>query len=261
MVGMKVCPHCGSTMFAAKIIAPGAVQSLEDGTFKIVSEKKDGRVTEIVMCARCRHEITEDDLVTGVACKECNRVVNPVDVDSTGVCDVCRAKKERADLANASQEDLIKMIINMERAAKGIVMPASDMAKGLPDEDKSDKDSVSESISVEEDTRDTEKKSPRGRRRVAKREPSEEAPQTDAPTDEGSKDDSNNGGEAENVAEATPDDVNNIANQQEAPFPSVIAEDITGVNMNSQPEPPVSVATHDVSGVNNFAMYESDEAF
>lgn len=254
MTGFKVCPHCGSMMFAAKIISPGAVQSLEDGTFKVVSEKKEKQVVEIVMCARCRHPVTEDDLVSGVTCKECGKVVNPNDIDANGVCDVCKAKKERADLANASTEDLIKMIINMEKAAKGVVPVMVTEAELVVEEPAS--------IDASEEAPDTasedgDKKSTRKRR--ARRSATEDAPAADEDADKEPSADSSADATAEEPAIDVKSEVNDLADLQEAPFPDPIAEDITGVNMNV--EAPVA-PMGDVSGINNFAMFESsDESF
>jgi predicted Zn-ribbon and HTH transcriptional regulator len=256
-------------MFAAKIISPGAVQSLEDGTFKVVSEKKEKQVVEIVMCARCRHPVTEDDLVSGVTCKECGKVVNPNDIDANGVCDVCKAKKERADLANASTEDLIKMIINMEKAAKGVAPVMVTEAEPVAVPDITDAEPVVEepaSIDASEEAPDTasegdDKKSTRKRR--ARRSATEDAPAADEDTDkEPSADNSADAAPEESATDAKVEvdaNVNDLANQQEAPFPDAIAEDITGVNMNvAAPVAPMG----DVGGINNFAMFESsDESF
>ncbi len=262
MAGFKVCPHCGSMMFAAKIISPGAVQSLEDGTFKVVSEKKEKQVVEIVMCARCRHPVTEDDLVSGVTCKECGKVVNPNDIDANGVCDVCKAKKERADLANASTEDLIKMIINMEKAAKGVApvmvtesVVAPDVADAEPAVEEVAPAETTE-VEPEAESEGDDKKSTRRRR--ARRGAVEDAPAADEDTDKESSADNSADATAEEPAIDVKSEVNDLADLQEAPFPDPIAEDITGVNMNAEAPAPAG----DVSGINNFAMFESsDESF
>ena len=38
---MKVCPHCGSTMFAARIIIPGVVRSDNNDTFTVLKKNND----------------------------------------------------------------------------------------------------------------------------------------------------------------------------------------------------------------------------
>ncbi len=250
MAGFKVCPHCGSMMFAAKIISPGAVQSMEDGTFKVVSEKKEAQVTEIVMCARCRREVTEDMLVSGVTCNECGKVVSPSDIDPSGVCDVCKAKKERAELANASTEDLIKMIINMEKAAK-----MEQAANSCPSFHAPNPEPVEEAAPVADESEAEEgesTKSPRKRR--VRRSTTEDAPQADEVVKEDAPTDSCADATTEEPPIDVKSEVNDLADLQEAPFPDPIAEDITGVS--------ASVAdTSDTTGVNTFAMYETEESF
>lgn len=255
MAGFKVCPHCGSMMFAARISFPGAVQSLEDGTFKTVSEKKEGQITEIVMCARCRNEVTEDMLVEGVSCKECGKIVNPSDVDASGVCDVCKAKKERADLANASNEDLIKMIISMEKAAR--MRQAADTCPSYSVEPAEEPAPVAdeEPVAAPASEADDEKKSARPKRR-ARRDATEDVAQAEEVTDTNASADNNADATAEEPAIDVKSEVNDLADLQEAPFPDPIAEDITGVSMETP-----AVPTSDVAGVSSFAMYESDESF
>lgn len=254
--GTKVCPYCGSTMFAAKIIFPGAVQAMNDGTFKIVSEKKDKQIVEIAMCARCRHEVTEDKLVYGVTCKECGKVTNPSDMTEDGVCDVCKAKKERAELANASQEDLIKMIIEMEKAAKGI------SATGCH---KTSSEDLAETSSESADEPAT-KKTSRTKKR-AKRDTAEDNTQAEEASARDSGDATN---ETHSVTVETNEpavDVDALATQQCAPFPdtaNTVAEDITGVGTMDTPNMPTSPivpANSDPMGIGNFSMYESEETF
>ena len=251
MAGFKVCPHCGSMMFAAKIISPGAVQSLEDGTFKVVSEKKESQAIEIVMCARCRREVTEDMLVSGATCKECGKVVSPADIDDNSVCDVCKAKKERADLANASNEDLIKMIINMEKAAK-----MEQAAIGCPSFHVPNPEPAEEAAPVTDESEAEEGESTKSSRpkRRARRSTTEDATQTDEVAEESASADNNADATAEEPAIDVKSEVNDLADLQEAPFPDPIAEDITGVSAPA-------VDANDTTDVNTFAMYETEESF
>ena len=274
MAGIKVCPHCGSVMFAAKIISPGAVQSMEDGTFKIVSEKKDKQVVEIAMCARCRRPVTEDELVSGIPCKECGKVVSPSDIDANGICDVCKAKKERADLANASTEDLIKMIINMEKAAKGlgpvtvpVVGPADATEEVLPATTKeavpieNSADSTPEFEGESDTPSGNDGKKSRAKRR-ARRDTNEDAPQADEDTDKvsASSDDTDTATEEPAIDVKSEVNVNDLASLQEAPFPDPIVEDLTGTT--NVDVPMASAHDGDVAGVNNFAMFDaSNESF
>ena len=38
-----------------------------------------------------------------------------MDINTDGICNVCEAVKQRTELANASREDLIKMLLDAEK--------------------------------------------------------------------------------------------------------------------------------------------------
>ena len=195
------------------------------------------------MCARCKHEITNDDLIAGVVCKECGRIVNPSDVDENDICDVCRAKAERADLANASQADLIKMIIEMEKASR---IPSN---ISVP---------VTTEIITENDTKDiapeTENNTnEKPRKRRARRASSEDVNSEEESNDEEPSTESETT-EVSNSSEDINDNVNEIANQQSAPFPDIdINNELNTVDNDKNSEDNVET--------NAFTMFESDEAF
>lgn len=258
MTGLRVCPHCGGSMFAAKIIVPGAVQSMEDGTFKVISESKDKVDISIAMCARCRRGVTEEDLVAGITCKECGRVVNSNDIDDNGVCDVCKAKKERSDIANASYEDLVKKVLELEKAAKGFSLVTAPVTDDPSKESNEHEKTVETSVvSDSKDTQSSEKKA-RPKKR-AKSEELENKPEAEENADEtqpvhGSYDEKA-GDTTANAESNVEENIDALANAQEAPFPDIapMGEDTSGI-VNT-PESDISDA--DVTGVNNFAMFES----
>ena len=255
-VKTKVCPHCGSSMFAAKIIRGCIVESNEDGTFKIMKESTNKYDIEIIKCGRCKKDITEDDLVTGVTCKECGKVVNPSEIGEDGICDICKAKKERSELANASTEDLIRMLLKAEKMAKSVSVPTKESVQ----KDAKDIKEDTESNDTEEESSEPEKKT--RRRKVKKTQETEnttdesqpESVSEDAPVEEKTSEEN---AEQKETAEA----VNNIANQQEAPFPDI--------PMESEPEQPLpamnpletSGQTEESFGVSDFEMFKTDEKF
>ena len=252
-VKTKVCPHCGSSMFAAKIIRGCIVESNEDGTFKIMKESTNKYDIEIVKCGRCKKDITEDDLVTGVTCKECGKVVNPSEIGEDGICDICKAKKERSELANASTEDLIRMLLKAEKMAKSVSVPTQESVQEDTKED-------TESNNTEEESSEPEKKT--RRRKVKKTQETEnttdesqpESVSEDAPVEEKTSEEN---AEQKETAEA----VNDIANQQEAPFPDIPMESESEQPLPAMNPPEASGQTEESFGVSDFEMFKTDEKF
>lgn len=113
-MGIKRCPKCGNTKLLARKITGVQVESLENGEFQINAEGKKHQI-EIIGCAKCKAEFDESQLVEMVQCKKCGKFTEPANLDANGECDVCRALEERPDLANMSREDLIRMMLKLER--------------------------------------------------------------------------------------------------------------------------------------------------
>lgn len=113
-MGIKRCPKCGNTKLLARKITGVQVESLENGEFQINAEGKKYQI-EIIGCAKCKAEFDESQLVEMVQCKKCGKFTEPANLDANGECDVCRALEERPDLANMSKEDLIRMMLKLER--------------------------------------------------------------------------------------------------------------------------------------------------
>ena len=113
-MGIKRCPKCGSVKLLAKKITGVQVESIENGEYKINAEGSKYQI-EIFGCAKCKEEFDESALVEMVKCKKCGKLVKPENLDTNGECDVCRALEERPDLANMSKEDLIRMMLKLEK--------------------------------------------------------------------------------------------------------------------------------------------------
>lgn len=118
-MAVKRCPNCGSDTIMAKVIYGATVQSLEDGTFKIIQQGKKFEV-EPVQCMRCKSLFDKgmDDLVEMQLCKTCGKP--SLDIDTNGECDICRAMKVRPELANMSTDDLIRMVLQLEKKTENI---------------------------------------------------------------------------------------------------------------------------------------------
>lgn len=118
-MAVKRCAKCGSDTVMAKVIYGATVQSLEDGTFKIIQQGKKFEV-EPVQCMRCKtvFENGMNDLVEMQTCKTCGKP--SLDIDENGECDICRTMKTRPELANMSTDDLIRMVLQLEKKAENI---------------------------------------------------------------------------------------------------------------------------------------------
>lgn len=113
-MGIKRCPKCGNTKLLARKITGVQVESLENGEFQINAEGKKYQI-EIIGCAKCKADFDESQLIEMVQCKKCGKFTEPDNLDANGECDVCCALEERPDLANMSKEDLIRMMLKLEK--------------------------------------------------------------------------------------------------------------------------------------------------
>ena len=245
MATKKMCPHCGGTMFMGAITRACIVEVFapdkegEEESFNVSKETKDKYSIEVVKCIRCKRDVSKDKLITGVVCKECGRPVTPDDLNKDGICSVCEAKKTRSELANASQDDLIRMLLEAEKRSSSVsekiskkVEQAEAVNNSANDDTTGDAvvDTKAEEITkkAEESTgKETKKraKAPRGRKKNTDEtvEGNESKPETEnKPADDKSEK------QSEDVKEA----VDDLANSQEAPFP-----DFPGMNAPTESEP------------------------
>lgn len=270
MAEKKMCPHCGSQMFMTKIIRAGLAEFTTDPNepCKVLKESKDKFDVEIVGCARCKENVTEADLITGVKCKECGRVVGPMDINTDGICNVCEAVKQRTELANASREDLIKMLLDAEKKNNPVV---AKMEKQIEKADAT----VSEVQSVPEQNESTdindilnapaeeppaEKKKTRSKSRKKKSDEDTTEQTESVETEKASEDPV----VTEEAPIATEAEVNDVANQQEAPFPDIAMnppEEATQVSEPVVAEQAVAQDGEQPIGA-DFRMFdEEEEAF
>ena len=239
MATKKMCPHCGGTMFMGAITRACIVEVFapdkegEEESFNVSKETKDKYSIEVVKCIRCKRDVSKDELITGVVCKECGRAVAPDDLNKDGICSVCEAKKTRSELANASQDDLIRMLLEAEKRSSSVSEKISkkvEQAEAVNNSANDDTiDDAAVDIKAEESTgKETKKraKAPRGRKKNTDEtaEDNESKPETeDKPANENKSEK-----QSEDVKEA----VNDLANSQEAPFP-----DFPGMNAPTESEP------------------------
>lgn len=264
MADNKVCPSCGGQMFMAKIIRACVVEATTDPNepYKILKESKDNFDIEIMKCARCKGDVKEEDLIAAVQCKECGKMVGPMDINEEGICDVCAAIKQRADIANASREDLIKMLLDAERKVNPV---AAKMEKQIEIADNATQPTtvittgeLAESIVEEinnnesEDSVESEEKKPKRRARKKK----EETVVEETIATEESSDEEN----TEEVTETVTEAVDDIANQQEAPFPDIAMNPPVEVSIEPSTEEPVIEALAEEQAIGaDFRMFDDNE--
>ena len=238
MATKKMCPHCGGTMFMGAITRACIVEVFapdkegEEESFNVSKETKDKYSIEVVKCIRCKRDVSKDELITGVVCKECGRAVAPDDLNKDGICSVCEAKKTRSELANASQDDLIRMLLEAEKRSSSVSEKISKKVEQAEAVNNSANDDTTDDAAVdtkaEESTgKETKKraKAPRGRKKNTDEtvEGNESKPETEnKPADDKSEK------QSEDVKEA----VDDLANSQEAPFP-----DFPEMNAPTESEP------------------------
>ena len=178
MATKKMCPHCGGTMFMGAITRACIVEVFapdkegEEESFNVSKETKDKYSIEVVKCIRCKRDVSKDELITGVVCKECGRPVAPDDLNKDGICSVCEAKKTRSELANASQDDLIRMLLEAEKRSSSVSEKISKKVEQAEAVNNSANDDTTDDAAVdtkaEESTgKETKKraKAPRGKKK------------------------------------------------------------------------------------------------
>lgn len=277
-MGIKRCPKCGSEKLLARKITGVHVESLENGEYKIKAEGKNYQI-EIVGCACCKADFDESQLVEMVQCKKCGKFTEPENLDANGECDVCKALQERPDLVNMSKEDLIRMMLKLEKsnaintpkqvqtsassvaeekmkaAQAAISNVSNDFAKEIMKEAKTEQEEVNEMIqnvmNPPEESDSSESEKPRRGRRPRKKDDSEVV--------------------SEEVSqEQVEQSANEMSDYQEAPFPEQDNEMKQMFSEPIAPQEPVAMQNNDVSYLNatvnngataNFAMFEEEQSF
>jgi len=269
MAEKRMCPHCGSQMFMVKTIRAGLAEFTTDPneSCRILKESKDKFDIEIVGCARCKANVAEADLVTGVKCKECGRIVGPMDINADGICNVCEAVKQRSELANASREDLIKMLLDAEKKTNPVVAKMEkqiEKAESVTSAPTSAKVEATDETVTEETAEEVpaetvaEEGKPK-RRSTRRKKTDDDLKEKEESTEETSVEDAEKSEETD-----TANAVDDIANQQEAPFPDlgdalnppVVEEPVPVVETPVIPEP---VQAEQAIGANDFNMFDDGE--
>lgn len=269
MENIKVCPHCGGQQFMAYIKRGGLVESVgidDNGNpqFRVIKEgAKTKYELEIIRCSSCQADVKESDLIGGVPCKTCGKLMNPSTLDENGNCEVCAMLVSNPQLKNASQDDLLRMLARAMKGMKpdtALVEQKQAQAEAveanlaptpveIPEQQMSAADAILSGGTIPDAATAAAPKrggKKRGVRRAEEANPpveQQEPPVVEAPA------------EAEQV-QAEQD----LANSQTAPFP-----DIEGIGMNpvpvGQPEAPVEPPTPVGAGFKMFDGADDEEPF
>ena len=232
MATKKMCPHCGGTMFMGAITRACIVEVFapdkegEEESFNVSKETKDKYSIEVVKCIRCKRDVSKDELITGVVCKECGRPVAPDDLNKDGICSVCEAKKTRSELANASQDDLIRMLLEAEKRSSSVSEKISkkiEQAEVVNNSANNDTtgDTAVDAKAEESTGKETKKRAKAPRSRKKNTDETAESNENKPEIEDKPVNDNKSEKQSEDMKEA----VDDLANSQEAPFP-----DFPGMN-------------------------------
>lgn len=268
-MGIKRCPKCGSTKLLAKKIVGTQVESTENGEFNVVSEGRNFHL-EIVGCSHCKNNFTEADLVESVQCKKCGKYVLPQDLDANGECDICGALSTRPELAEMSKEDILRMMLRLERATQNNTeapVQTNTPVVSTPSVEVNETNSVAEEKMrlAKEAINNASNDFAKQLTEEAKAELQEEtATETTEVAEEGTKrrgrprkkttEDSVDT-DAEVTPEQTEESVNAVSDSQEAPFPEKDPELNTAFSM---PEPVMDTQSQPAM---QFTMFDQEQSF
>lgn len=247
----KICPHCGSDMFMATITRGGLVKVIttEDGNdeMQIMKEMTDKAEIHVIKCAKCKEAITENDLITGIKCKTCGAEVNPDEVEN-GNCGPCAIISENPELENASVTDILRLLAKEKQRTSYLT---KHIAQKEAEAEKAESKITETEEPVEEPTEEVQEKDPdaskkRKKRKVKNVDKSETEDAVEDPVVEDVAEESEpeelteqeeESVESEVTTEEVQAEVDNIANQQEAPFPDIPPEEIvTEETTTEEPE-------------------------
>ena len=276
-MGIKRCPNCGNTKLLARKITGVQVESLENGEFQIKAEGAKYQL-EIIGCARCKEEFDESKLVEMVQCKKCGKFTSPENLDANGECDVCHALEERPDLANMSKEDLIRMMLKLEKNTSILSTASNAQQVTVNENDSSISTTAEEKMKVaqaainntsdefsKEIVKDTEKELEETEKSVKNFQNAMNPPEDSNTTEQEEKPKRKRGPrkksevqEQSTTTQEVEQSVNEISESQEAPFPEqdnemkqIFDEAVAQEQQNSQNE----------QNQSPFQMFEDEQSF
>ena len=282
MDGTKVCPKCGSKNFMAIVKRGGIVESTgvdDQGkpTFKLLRENRNTYDLEIIGCATCKAQLTIDDLIGGVICKHCGKMVAPDDIDENGNCGACSLILKNPELENASQADLLRLLakayrgispvnaaidkkIEMAEQVEAAMVPPMPTTEEGQREEQTATHTAADDILNGNTPPDVQEKKPR--RKAVRKKANETGAETSAeePSQEpvgAAQDGSVEQGEEVPAADVTGAE-EALAGAQEAPFPEVSPE-FQAPQVQPQEEVVPTQPQVDEAPTGGFQMFDQEE--
>lgn len=123
MSTIKICSNCGGNVFKVVLNQAAIVESVtleEDPTgFKITQVGQKQQIGRIAVCQTCQaKDPVLVDKALSVPCPSCQSLVEQSELDANnGKCLVCAAKEQMPQLANMTQEQLIRLVIQSQAKA------------------------------------------------------------------------------------------------------------------------------------------------
>ena len=153
MTIQKICPKCGCSEIVAQVTKTCLISISKDtatgkDVFNVLQEDDNPERTKYahLCCSSCHAQLDIESLGTNtVKCKKCGNEVPASYVNEEGICYTCIAMDSAPDIANASREDLLMMLIKSrmqsETAEPQAEQPAQEPEKQKPEkqEDKKPK--------------------------------------------------------------------------------------------------------------------------
>ena len=242
----QICPYCNSVNIIAKITR-GAIARfviMDDETLDMrISEESKEFEYEVLGCKDCGNKFTEKELSIASQCSKCGKYLPENLLDESRICDVCNIANSRPELLNATKEELIRMLLMAE---KGFSPIERKIEKKLQNAEKTI-ESIDTKLSQNEESNQKEEigqeSEQRKARKIKRKEKTEQ--QMSKETEEFIE--SITVSESSEQAETSTEDVQNLSEQQEAPFPNVQSDIVNPPAENQNA---------------NFPMFdENDEAF
>lgn len=179
MLVQKVCPNCGQEQLMGYIARPCLLRVKRDtianrDIYELISEDTEPtRVQyDVIKCANCKQKVKKDQLIVNtVKCNKCGTIVSAGYVNEQGICYTCLASEQIPNIANASKEDLLMMLIknkiNNAPAQEAQVNPVEQ------NEQAADNTEIT-AEATEEKPKETEE-TPKPRKRATRKKKTEEA--------------------------------------------------------------------------------------
>ena len=178
MLVQKVCPMCGQEQFMGYTARPCFLKVRRDtiankDIYELISEDTEpARIQyDIIKCANCGQKVKKDQLIVNtVKCAKCGTIVSAGYVNEQGICYTCLASEQIPDIANASKEDLLMMLIKnkINNAPVQEAINPVEQNEQAADNTKTTAEATEEKLEETEET-------PKPRKRATRKKKTEEA--------------------------------------------------------------------------------------